>query len=172
VYLSLLSFIWFLHLLIFKKICIWLHQVLVVHSGSLVVPCGLQSAWASVAAASGLCCSMAREVLVPSLTRDWNHVPCIALWILNHWTTREVPAFLFWPYPSPAPCQFWPEIVWLLQGPLLSPSPTGSAHGSFPAQEFSVALHHLQRKSKHLGLRYMACVTLTPTWLDSSSVIY
>ena len=26
-----------------------------------------------------------------SLTRDWTHVPCIGRWILNHWTTREVP---------------------------------------------------------------------------------
>ena len=24
-------------------------------------------------------------------SRDWTHVPCIVRWILNHWTTREVP---------------------------------------------------------------------------------
>ena len=23
--------------------------------------------------------------------RNWTHIPCIAKWILNHWTTREVP---------------------------------------------------------------------------------
>ena len=26
-----------------------------------------------------------------SQTRDWTCVPCIGRWILNHWTTREVP---------------------------------------------------------------------------------
>ena len=26
-----------------------------------------------------------------SRTRAWTHVPCISRWILNHWTTREVP---------------------------------------------------------------------------------
>ena len=26
-----------------------------------------------------------------SLTRDWTCVPCIARWIPNHWTTRQVP---------------------------------------------------------------------------------
>ena len=31
-----------------------------------------------------------------SLTRGWTCVPCIARWILNHWTTREVAFFLCW----------------------------------------------------------------------------
>ena len=26
-----------------------------------------------------------------SLTRNLTHIPCIARWILNHWTIREVP---------------------------------------------------------------------------------
>ena len=26
-----------------------------------------------------------------SLTKDQNHIPFIRKWILNHWTTREVP---------------------------------------------------------------------------------
>ena len=30
-----------------------------------------------------------------SQTRDWIRVPCIGRWILNHWTTREVPLFYF-----------------------------------------------------------------------------
>ena len=30
-----------------------------------------------------------------SLTRDWTRVPCIGRWILNHWTTREVPLHYF-----------------------------------------------------------------------------
>ena len=29
-----------------------------------------------------------------SPTRDQTRVPCIARWILNHWTTREVPGYI------------------------------------------------------------------------------
>ena len=29
-----------------------------------------------------------------SLTRDQTHVPCLGKWILNHWTTREVPSLI------------------------------------------------------------------------------
>ena len=39
-----------------------------------------------------------------SLTKDWAGVPCIGRWILNHWTTREVPGPLLSPGVSPAPC--------------------------------------------------------------------
>ena len=42
----------------------------------------------SVAVALGLRCSEARGA---SRTRDQTGVPCIARWILNHWTTREAP---------------------------------------------------------------------------------
>ena len=28
-------------------------------------------------------------------TTDWTHVPCIARWILKHWTTRDVPNIWF-----------------------------------------------------------------------------
>ena len=31
-----------------------------------------------------------------SPTRDWTHVPCIARWILYHWTNREVPQKQCW----------------------------------------------------------------------------
>ena len=30
-----------------------------------------------------------------SLTMDQTHVPCITRWILNHWTTKEVPGSTF-----------------------------------------------------------------------------
>ena len=30
-----------------------------------------------------------------SQTREQNHVPCVGRWILNHWTTREVPGCNF-----------------------------------------------------------------------------
>ena len=32
---------------------------------------------------------------VSSQTRDWMLVPCIGRWILNHWTTKEVPHIVF-----------------------------------------------------------------------------
>ena len=54
----------------------------------LVVACGL-----SVAA-----CRLSRSVAcgkLSSLTRDQTHLPCTAGWILNHWTTREVPNLHF-----------------------------------------------------------------------------
>ena len=37
-----------------------------------------------------------------SQTRDRTHVPCTGRWILNHWTTREVPPYLF-----PGPSLLW-----------------------------------------------------------------
>ena len=40
---------------------------------------------------SGLSCPRGMRDL-SSLTRGWTHIPCIGRWILNHWTTREVPA--------------------------------------------------------------------------------
>ena len=47
-------------------------------------------------------------------TRDWTHFACVGRWILNHWTTREVPpsllkAFLesFFSYPE-NPHDAWP----------------------------------------------------------------
>ena len=30
-----------------------------------------------------------------SRTRDWTHIPSTARWILNHWTTKEVPELFF-----------------------------------------------------------------------------
>ena len=35
-----------------------------------------------------------------SLTRHRTHICCTARWILNHWTTREVPNRMFWFYPN------------------------------------------------------------------------
>ena len=35
-----------------------------------------------------------------SLTKDWTHVPCIAKWILNHWTTSDVPGLYYLIIPS------------------------------------------------------------------------
>ena len=35
-----------------------------------------------------------------SLTRHRTRIRCIARWILNHWTTREVPNRMFWFYPN------------------------------------------------------------------------
>ena len=41
-------------------------------------------------AVRGLSCSTVRRIF-SSLTRDQTLVPCFARWILNQWTTREVP---------------------------------------------------------------------------------
>ena len=45
----------------------------------------------SVVVACGLSCPVARGILVPRQGIERTHVPCIGRWILNHWTTREVP---------------------------------------------------------------------------------
>ena len=50
---------------------------------------GLQSTWASVVAVYRLRCFMAWDLSSP--TRDLTCIPCIARWILNYWTTREIP---------------------------------------------------------------------------------
>ena len=87
------------------------------HTGSFVVACrlfvatrGLLSScgvWASLqlwragSRACGLSSCGAWSQLprgmwdLSSPTRDRTHVPCIGRWILNHWTTREVPIFIF-----------------------------------------------------------------------------
>ena len=37
----------------------------------------------------GLSCPLVCGIF-SSLTRDRTHIPCVAKWLLNHWTTREV----------------------------------------------------------------------------------
>ena len=65
------------------------------HAGSAVLMhelsgCGMQT---SLAAMHGLsCCETCGLWHLSSLTRDQTCIPCIGRWILNHWTTREVPA--------------------------------------------------------------------------------
>ena len=34
--------------------------------------------------------------ILGSPTRDQTFTPCSGRWILNHWTTKDVPSFLFW----------------------------------------------------------------------------
>ena len=46
--------------------------------------------WASLGAL--LSCPEACGNLI-SLTRDWTFIPCAGKWILNQWTTREVPVY-------------------------------------------------------------------------------
>ena len=86
----------------------WLLQVLVVAHGILC--CGPRASncgtrvperVGSVVAAHRLSSYGTRAQLacgiqaLSSLTRDRTQVPCIGRWILNHWTTREVPSALF-----------------------------------------------------------------------------
>ena len=68
---------------------IWVHVVLVAHGFlSLVAACQLNSCvvgpWLSYSLWD-----------LSFLSRDRTRTPCIDWWILNHWTTREVPAFFF-----------------------------------------------------------------------------
>ena len=56
---------------------------------SSLVERGLQSSWASVAVALGQLPHSIWHLRFP--TRDRTHMPCTVNWILNHWTTREVP---------------------------------------------------------------------------------
>ena len=65
-------------LFLLLKMFIWLHWVLLVAHG--IFHCGM---WA-------YSCPHGTWDL-SSLTRNWPCVPCIGRWILNHWTTREVP---------------------------------------------------------------------------------
>ena len=71
---------------------------------SLVVVRGLQSMWAlqlqhagslvvaHVLSSCGMQTQLPRGMWdLSSLTRDRTGTPCIARWILNHWTTRKVP---------------------------------------------------------------------------------
>ena len=37
-----------------------------------------------------------RMWILGSSTRDQTFTPCTGRWILNHWTTKDVPSFLFW----------------------------------------------------------------------------
>ena len=71
-------------------------------AGSLVVACGLQNVqaqqlWCEGSRVHRFCsCGMQGQLphgmwVLSSLTRDRTSVPCIAIWILNHWSTREVP---------------------------------------------------------------------------------
>ena len=74
------------------------------HTGSAVVALGLSSCgtWApehvgSLLVARRLSSCIVRAQLprgvwdLSTPTRDQTHIPCIGRWILNHWTTREVP---------------------------------------------------------------------------------
>ena len=93
----------------------WLHWLLVAMCGlslvrvsraySLVVVWGLLIAMASLVAehrlsvsgsvvvAHGFSCPVACIILVP-WARNPTHALCIGRWVLNHWTTREVPWLL------------------------------------------------------------------------------
>ena len=59
------------------------------HTDSLVVAQWLQSTRAQLCGAQAQLLHGMWDLSFP--TRDWTCVPCIARWILNHCTTREVP---------------------------------------------------------------------------------
>ena len=94
-------------LLFFKKnVLIWLHQILVEAHGVFAESCRTLCTRLLCSRASrlqylrgnrlsgcgarvSLPCSM-WDLSFP--TRNWTHVPCIARYILNYWTTREAPS--------------------------------------------------------------------------------
>ena len=51
--------------------------------------------WTSIVEVHRLCWPVACEIF---WTRDQTGVPCIARWILNHWTTREGPSIFLYTY--------------------------------------------------------------------------
>ena len=56
--------------------------------GSVVAACGLSSCGVLAQLPHSMCD-------LSSPTRDRTRVPCIGRWILNHWTTREIPQLPF-----------------------------------------------------------------------------
>ena len=74
-----------------KHVFIWLIRVLAVALGNSIVSCGPSLCYTDslIAVRTG---PVAHRTWDPSsLTMDRAQVPCIATWILNHWTTRETP---------------------------------------------------------------------------------
>ena len=81
----------------FYLLFIWLHWVLVAARGLFIVARGLSNcgAWAPERRGSVVAACWAHGMWdLSSPTRDRTHVPCIGRRILNHWTNREIPAFV------------------------------------------------------------------------------
>ena len=78
-----------------KKLFIWLCWALVVNSGPSLHPLGFFFAQHRLSSC-GTWVQLPQGMWHPSSqTRDLTGIPCIARWILNHWTTREVPIVYF-----------------------------------------------------------------------------
>ena len=94
------------------RCCVWAFPSCVERGLLFVVVCGLLIAVASLVVEHGLQACELQQLWLEgsraqaqqwymglvalwhvgsSRTRDRTHVPCIGRWILNHWTTREVP---------------------------------------------------------------------------------
>ena len=74
-----------------QHVFIWQIRALAVALGIFIVSCGPlhRGTDSLIAARTG---PVARHTWDPSsLTKDRAQVPCIARWILSHWTTREIP---------------------------------------------------------------------------------
>ena len=84
----------------FYLLFIWLHQVLVAAHGKLYLQ---------------LANSYLQHVESTSLTREQTWAPALGAWNLSHWTTREVPAYLFISvWMVPICCILWVIILLLL----------------------------------------------------------
>ena len=125
-------------------------------SGLSCIMCGTQPPEHTGSQAQ-LLCSM---LDLSSLARDWICTPCIARWILNHWTTREVPNP---PFVFKRQMQSWHSVshrtgllLWLegscvWERPLSPPCRRQvraiypAHHSSHPAQMFNLK-HSLQKR--------------------------
>ena len=93
-----------MYMQIWTEIWDWLPIFLFTYLTVTVLSCSMQNLllWHNDSRPSGLSSCGGWALLlcsiwnVSTLTRDQTHLPCIARWILNHWTTREVPGYLFW----------------------------------------------------------------------------
>ena len=79
---------------------IWLRRVLVAAHGSFC--CSVRTLQLGCASSVAVFRLQSAQVYflrgmesLSSPTRDQTYIPCVARWILNHWTTREVPEPLF-----------------------------------------------------------------------------
>ena len=78
------SYMWIQIIIVIKKFLICLHWVLVVAACGIFI-----SAGSSVVSEWGLSCPEAHGILLPSPGIELAS-PALEVWIVNHWTTREV----------------------------------------------------------------------------------
>ena len=87
-----------------------------------------------------------QEATVSSQTRDQTQVPCIGRWILNHWTTRELPS-TYWKWKSLSR-------VWLFATPWTIHSPWNSPGQNTGGGSFSLLQGIIPSQGPNPGFPY------------------